>query len=552
MYFNKDKHQITNDEGAFYVKRILDKSNRTIEYWNLDRNKKPKNEDDFGAKYVYTMDDNHKIKTVFIFDESGTPALHLSDYHLAYEYDEQGNVRKISSLDSESNPIYDDNGVSIYEFTYDSYDRKTSEKRFGSNYEPIVANDDYFLEVTEYDLKGKITFEAKYYPGYVLQFSDKMWGATKYEYEGDTIIYEVNLDAFNDFIENDDNVTKIKKIIDGEGRVKSEIYLDSINNFAKTSNNIVQFKYRYDANGYQSHHATYDSIGNPIAFEEDVALVKWKYDNRGNKLETSYYNTSGNLAYANDGVTYNIYEYNNKDLLIESRNLSIERKPAEFKKTYKKKIVYNRFRKDSIVWEFNAKEQLKAGIAITKYYYNRFGNKVLTEYYDSNNNRTKNKNLISAQRILYSERQQIIGYEFLDEKNRLTNNNNGIAKEVRSLNERGHLMSLSFLNKSKKPVLGTEGYHMIKYEWGPMAETSKVATYNTNLSLIEDELGTAIYEYKLEPSGIYSEVKRLNDKGILSDNANGVAITRYTPYLNGLYYFENDFNAQGDTVSEED
>ena len=62
--------------------------------------------------------------------------------------------------------------------------------------------------------------------------------------------------------------------------------------------------------------------------------------------------------------------------------------------------------------------------------------------------------------------------------------------------------------------------------------------------------GTAIYEYILEPSGMYSKIKRYNKQGELSENTLGVAITEYTSYLDGLYYLEKELNVAGEVVND--
>jgi len=67
---------------------------------------------------------------------------------------------------------------------------------------------------------------------------------------------------------------------------------------------------------------------------------------------------------------------------------------------------------------------------------------------------------------------------------------------------------------------------------------------------MEDENGTAIYEISLAPSGMRSEVKRYNKHGVLAENHEGKAITKYTSYLNGLYFLDEELNANGEVIED--
>ncbi|USD24579.1 hypothetical protein [Flagellimonas marinaquae] len=549
-YFNRNGKIIPNDEGIYQTKRILDKEERTIIIENLDRRKRLKNDTDLIARYELDFDDNHKKTKYRLYDENGEFAFHLGDYHLTYDYDERGNMIRASSLDENGNYTYDDNGASIYEYTYDLYDREIQVKRFNKDHRPIVANDDYFQKVSEYDSLGKITFQAFYYPGKVLKYNDTQWGATRFVHVGDSIILEYNIDAYGDTIQNEHNIALIKKRLDKKSLVVSEIYFDKKGNFAKTNDGVVEYRYRYDALGKQTETACYDSIGNLKVFQSDVAIIRWEYDQNGNKAKTTYFNPQNQLAYAVDSITYNIYKYNSKGGLLERSNYDINMKPGLIDGVFKTRFLLNHAGLDSVKYEYNANGKLKSGVAITRFYYNKYNNLTRTEYFNSLNQRTKDPEGISAINTIYNKRQYITGYEYLDEQNRYTNNSSGISILTWVLDELGHTLSHSYLDKNREPVIGPSGYYKIEYEWADMGETSKVKRFDKDLSLIEDEYGTAIYEYTMRPSGLYIEVRRFNKQGQLAENSLGVAITQYTPYLDGLYYLEKELDANREMVND--
>lgn len=549
-YFNRRGRKIADNEGIYHEKKVLDSKDRTIIIETFDNLNRLKNDSKFIARRQLEFDGNNRKVVYRLFDENENFALHLSDYHLAYDYDERGNIIRVSSLDENGKPTYDDNGASIYEFTYDLYDRETQIKRFNKAHQPIIANDDYFKQVKEYDSLGRIQFEAYYYPDYVLKYSDALWGATKYAYEGDSIVKEHNIDVHGDLIENESNVATIKKRLGKNKEVLSETYLGIDGNFAKTNDGVVEYKYKYNGKGKTIETSVYDSIGKLKAFEADVAIVRWEYDDYGHKSKTSYFNTENQLAHTADSVTYNFYKYDNNGNLLERSNYDINMKPASLNGVFKTKIVLNKAGLDSIQFEYESNGKLKKGVAITRFYYNKYNNLKRTEYFDSSNRRIKNLEGVSAVNFIYNKRQFKVGNVYFNENNRRTNNNDGVSFEFWALNELGHTVYLKYLDKKSKPVIGPYGYHKIEYKWASIGETTRTALYGADLLPIEDEYGTAIYEYVLEPSGMYSQIKRYNKLGELSENTLGAAISKYTSYLDGLYYLEEELNAAGEVVND--
>lgn len=453
-YLDKKGRVIKNNEGVYHQKRVLDKKERTILIENYDKRRRLKNDLEHVARRELSFNEKNRKIYYRLYDENGNYALHLGDYHLAYDYDERGNIIRVTSLNKEGKPTFDDNGASIYEFTYDLYDRETQMKRFNKAHQPIIANDDYFRQVKEYDSLGRIQLLAYYYPDHVLKYSDALWGATKYIYEGDSIIKEQNLDAYGDIIQNENNVAIIKKRFDKKNKLISEIYLDVDGSFAKMDDGIVEYRYQYDKHGNTSETSSYDSIGKLKEFEADVAIIKWEYDNYGNKSSTTYFNTNNELAHTADSITYNIYKYRKDGKLLERKNYDINMQPASLNGVFKTKFVLNKAGLDSIQFEYEPNGKLKKGVAITRFYYNKYNNLKRTEYFDSSNRRIKNPEGVSAVNFIYNKRQFKVGNVYFNEYNRRTNNNNGVSFEFWALNELGHTVYLKYVDKKSKPVVG--------------------------------------------------------------------------------------------------
>lgn len=549
-YYNKEGQKIADKTGIPHKKITLDHKERTILVENLDRWNRPKNDDSYIARYEYTYSDEHSVLFKRLYDEHGNFALHLSDFHLSYEYDQWGRKVRITSLDANGERTYDHNGASIYEYTYDIHDRQTSVKRFNTAHQPIVANDDYFQKVADYDTEGNILFAAEYYPEYVLRFSDQKDGALKYVHENDTIIKIFNVDAYNNVFENDLKVAITVQTLNARKQVIKETYFDASENYAKTDDGVVKYHYKYDTSGNQIEAAAYDSIGRPREFEADVTTIRWKYDDKGNKLKTTYFNNNNELALATDSVTYNVYAYDEGNVLYQRTNFDKHMQPAAIKGTFKTLIHTNRSGLDSLILEYDSNKRLKKGVAITRYFYTPYGNISRVEYFDRNYQRVKNQNGVSAVNYIYNKRHQLTGLEYVDEKNRLTNNPEGVALEKWTLDNLGHTISYAYFDKEENPAIGEYGYHKVDYEWSNIGQSTKSTTYGTDLEPISDEFGTAIYKYTLTPSGMVQTIERYNQAGILANNTGNVAITQYEPGLNGLYFVDKELNASGEIVND--
>jgi len=548
--YDKMGNQVPLEDNIYHQRRTLDKKSRTVLIENLDKTKRPINNSDFIARYEMSFNDNHQEISRRMYDESGTPAYHLYDYHLKYEYDEMGRTSQVTSHNENGDLIYDKNAASIYKYTYDLFGRLTSEKRFNKAGQPIIANDDYFMEVKEYDSIGRISLLSYYYPEYVLKFGDTKWGTTKYVYNENNTTYEINLDAYGVVSENNSQVATLKKVMDDNGKVIREVYLGSNKMYSKSEDNIVIYNYVHDKSGNLIESRALDSLGRLTPFEGNVAMVRWDYDERGNKIKTSYFNSTEELAIPEDGITYNTYEYDENNQLIERAYYDINMQPAELDGVFRKRFIKDDMGKDAIVYEYDRSGKLKNGVCETRFFYNKYGKEDRKEFYDKRGKRTSNESGISATVILYNERQYVIGYKHYDVNDVLANTTDGYAFEEYLLNDLGHVLTHSYFDKNKKPVIGTAGYHKIEYEWADIGEIQRIERYDEYSNLMEDENGTAIYEISLAPSGMRSEVKRYNKHGVLAENHEGKAITKYTSYLNGLYFLDEELNANGEVIED--
>ncbi|WP_299311303.1 hypothetical protein [uncultured Aquimarina sp.] len=549
-YYDINGQQTNNSDRVFHEKREFDEQGRTIKISSFNSKGKPMNDKDYISIYDYILDDYHKTKRTRLYDKNGSFATHLTEYNLHYTYDERGNLIKFVNLDENGDQIENKDGISIYKYSYDLKDNYTSIKRYNASELPVIGNDDYFAQVWDYDHKNRIKFAAKYYEGYVLAFDNNRNGASKYEYINDSVRNVLNIDAYNTIFKNDFGYAIIKQNLNNNAEVIRELFLDDKECFATSADGVEIHKYTYDKRGNLIEERRLDSMNVLKPYSFDITITRWEYDSKNNKTKTTYYKTEDELTNASQNITHNIFTYNNNNLLIERTNYDKNMKPALLDGVFKTKYYYNTIGKDSLVKEFDIRNQLIKGVSTTRYTYNQYGKIIRETYYNSKNKRASNKNGISATEYLYDDQQRYIGYKNYNKYDVPTEDENGVFYEKQTFNVASYLTSHEYFNKKGQPKTGPHGYHKVVYVYDDSDLLIKESTYGIDLTLKKDEDGIAQYEYTRAISSLISSVKYYNENGDLTENKDGVAEIIYEEAMNGLYFLDKQLNAHGEEIKE--
>lgn len=553
-FYDRNNNDIIQSDGVYSVRRTLDSVGRVILIETLGRDSLYcVDKSDLSSAIRYTYNHNHKIKQTTYFNLYGKHAKNIDQYNTLYQYDDLGNVKELVVLNDENEKTEDQEGVSIYKYCYDLFDNVIQTKRYNHKTYPILGQEDFFKTVTDYDDQNRIYFTGNYYFLNRLKFSsDDKWGASKYEYLGDSIRLRHNLDVYNDHYNDDTGVATVKDFINKRGLVERTQYLDYKGNFAKVKDKVVQYKYVFDANGNTIEETTLDSLGVRVPFSEDVATIKWTFNSENAKIKTTYFTEQGKLADAKQGATYNLYVLNDKNEIIAVKNYDKLMKPIEIDGVYKTTFSLNRFGKDSIVSYYNKNNQLIKGVAIIKYKYNFYSSLIEESYFNAKGNRINDSNGISYLRYLIDGKQQNIGYKYYDTNFHRTNNNIGYHHEKITLDNNGYIVEDQYFDKRKKPALNSEKYHKAIYQRDSLGEIVNYKQYNIYNKLTEDTYGIAEVKYERAKIGLIKSIKNYNSKGVLKNDENGVAETYYSQYLNGLYFIDKELDENGNEVKTED
>jgi hypothetical protein len=549
-FYDEKGNAIHQSDGVYQERKTIDSIGRVVLIESLGKDELyclDKINLSSAIKYSYYKDNNVKRRTYYNF--YGKHAKHINQYNLFYKYDDLGNTNVVVVLNEENEKVEDQSGVSIYKYWFDLRDNTIQTKRYNRKINPILGTDDFFKSVTDYDNQNRISFEGKYYFLNRLKFNDDdKWGATKYEYLGDSIGFRYNLDVYNDNFNDDTGIATVKSFFNKKGFTEKIQYLDDKGNFAKTGDSIVQYDYEYDISGNNIEETTLDSLGKKIVFSEDVATVKWEYDKNNSKTKTTYYTKDGNLANAKQGATYNLFTTDKKNNSHEVQYFDKEMKTVEIDGIHKTKYELNRFGKDSIISYYNKHNMLIDEVAIIKYKYNLFSSLIQESYFNSKNKLTKNSDGISYKRYLLNSQQQVVGYRYFDKSFSRTNNIYGYHHEKIILDDNNYVIGYEYYDKRKKPALSSNNYHKILYQRDSLGELiiyKQLGIYN---NLVESKVGIAEIRYEIENTGLTKSIRNYNRKGELTNDKDGVAETYYIPYLNGLYYIEKELDKNGNKV----
>lgn len=549
-YWDKAGNNTTKSDGPYYELRELDSLNRTKRISYFDFNKKPMLDEDFISVYEYKIDASHKITEVKLFDTNSEYAFHTDEYYTKYQYDKRGKLIYVENLDEKDEKRTNNTGVCIYEYAYDLYSNLTDTRKFNKDGIPVLGDTDYHQMVTTYDTLGRIQFEAEYYPGYVLKFSEDLWGASTYEYINDSIRNVRNTDAFKFNENNDKGIAVIKQYLNKKKQIIREDYLDANGSWAKTADLVNTYRYKYDEKGMQIESSSFDSLQQPKTHTEDVSIMRWEFDSSGNKIKTVYYNEKDELANPVTYATLTIFKYNNDNFLLESSSYDRDMKPLDVDGIFKIQNIPNKFGKDSVISNYYKNNKLIDGVCRTVYAYNKYGTLISEANYNKLGRPIKNLSGVHKIAYQYNKNQINIGFENYGIRGERVNNYSGIWKMKITLIPCGFTETVSYFNKNNDPVIGSEGYHKIENFWNEAQEVRRVATYGIDNELVNNSSGIADYIYQVDPSSISSRISFYDENRDLTEDSEGVAEYFYTPSMNGLYYLEKKLDKNGKKIEE--
>lgn len=551
-YFNLNGEPTANEDLAYHERRKVDSKGRTILFNYFDANNQPMLDDNYVFSYEYKYNKTHQVVHYKMRRADGKFATHLSEYNFKFRYDERGNAARIENLDTLDRRTENGNGICIQEFVYDRYDHVTSVKRFNRFNNPVLGYEDYHQKVADYDSLGRLIYSAKYYPEYVLAFTENRTGATRYEYPNDSTQISYNVDAFGNVFSDDLGFAIVEKVYNGKKELISESYRNEEDVPMTDSEGVAIYTYEYDEDGNKVAQAGYGLDGKPTFMIDDVAAIRWDYDKSGNKIKTTYFNKEKQLANTKDNVTYNTYTYDDKNNMTGRAYFDKAMQPILLEGRHRIEFYPDARGNDTLVKEFDTKNRLIRKNPITRAAYNEYGTQLFEAVYDVDDTPSLNKDGVSKIVFLHDEFQRYKGHENYDAAGIKTNDANGIFSEIRTLDQAGYISSYEYFDKNGEPVLGEDGYHKAMYVLDDYFTVTEEATFDTKGNLIPNAYGVARYSYTRAPSSLSATIRMYDAKDRPFEDKDGVFEIHYRHSMNGLYYMEKQFDANGKWLNPPD
>ena len=552
-FYDKNDSEVKNHEGIWHQRKVNDEKGRRLSLEEFDQHHKPMFDLDFIHKRIYVYDKNNNLVRYSAFDKEGNYAKHVTGYHQSFEYDIQGYKNVAQNYNDKGARHNDKAGVARTEYFYDDLGNEVTTQRFNFRDEKTTGKNDTYQIARNYDSIGRLTFYAEYYPEYVLKFSEKRWAATQVNYLNDTVVLQVNKDAYDSAFPNDNDVQIIKEIRNEKNEILREYYFKDSIHFSATPNGIHFYENTYDSNGNTIEQIARDSIGNYVAYDKDVVLTRWSYNEDNIKIETRYYKDSIHLAETSSGVAYNRFAYDDKGNFIERTNLDKNGNPKNLNGVYREEYIVNKLGQDSIINKYDYRNRPIRGVSKTVYTYNDFGNQNSESYFDAQGRAAIDNDGVHMKKLTYDKHQNYTGHTNFNRRGNPINNAQGFHKWTQRYYESGYLSDIIYQNVDDELVIGPEGYAKETYSRNDADEVVRVVTYGADNEMIADMSGIADYVYTRFPSSMLSKISYYDENGELKEDFLGFAEYRYSENLNGLYYDETGIDAEGnEAIDEED
>ncbi len=369
------------------------------------------------------------------------------------EYDERGNITKISYYDVNGQPVLtniDNNSVdgmeeycfATKELEYDERGNRTKESYFGLDGRPVVIIDGYASMEWEWDERGN-------------KIRESFFGA-----DGQPIAnygYASIITAF-----------------DEHNREVSLSYLGVDGQLVNTEMGYAIHEREWDERGNEVRQLFKDAQGQLVLNNRGFAILAWEYDERGNRVKEQHRDTSGQLVVEDSGYAYLIWEYDEHGRLI---------KQAYFDEHDRPYVGAN-------------------GSSYTVIEYDEHGQGVWSAY-DAEGQLISGGDRNEAVSIAMTQDEQgnIIRMAYLDENGQPVMGPGGYAYIEYDYNGDDYKIKEAYYDTDGQLVLGYGVYAYVEYEYNEDGQIIKEAYYDTDGQLDIGDGGYAYVEYEYDDEG---------------------------------------------------
>ena len=384
------------------------------------------------------------LRSLYQRDNLGTPACDSNGvYGKAYEYNEEGLVKRVWNLDASGQPFNCKHGWAYEEYTYDQLGNPLTSGYFDTEGNPAWCADGYSSVKVTYDEKGNITrWEA-------LDTNGQLTCAAK----GFAVRNMTYSEA---------------------GFTLSEAYFDAEGNPVFSTEGFHEIRCDYDEKGRICCYRLYDTEGNPVyASKLCYAVKELTLDEDGRILEQRFLDTRGEAAFGTEtGACGFRYTYDENGYIEESTALNENWEPTMSK--YGNVTVYSQRDGDGRLLLEECRDERgnlmrnSFNIAVATVQYDAFGNQTKISYFDEN-----------RQPCCSADGYASIEYAY----------------------ENGNLVSETYFDPEGMPTLSTGYYHQCRMEYDETGNCLRWSYYDTEGNPVNLKEGYASLEQRYDVYG---------------------------------------------------
>lgn len=401
------------------------------------------------------------------------------------EHDSLGNLTKVVYYDADKNTVLDKDGSAGFIQEYNELGLVTKLTFLGKDLKPSPIHSNMITVLFEYDRRGNVVRQSYCEAdGKTLRLnSDGIAGWNNvYDDSGSLVERSYFGVKGQPSLSSSDHYAKIRMKYDNNGNCSSVRYYDT-NGELTLVDGRAGYDYKNDKRGN-----TLEEI--PVGVNGTLAVGKLmsrnKYDDFANQTEKALYDNSG-PSVNQYGVHRYVYVYNSRNQIIEQRNYGTDGKLVVSKDKDGFAVQKNEFNDmgDRIKTSYYGTDMkpmvCNGGWSISTYEYDNFGNVIKQCFFDVNGRPTDPSVMVPVGVCKYDKNNNMIYLAAQDGKGHfIINPQLGWAISRSKYDEKSQLLSNAVYDANDKPMIGPNGYHMVKYKYDKNGNKIEEAYFNTN------------------------------------------------------------------------
>lgn len=446
-----------------------------------------------------------------------------------YDFDKRGNIEKVRFYDAtEENLMLCDEGVAGWNHVYDENGNEIERNYFDDKGKPCFYNKNYVKWVKTYDERGNMT-SIRYYGK-----DDKLvtyQGGVGEDYtldERGNVLVETTVGA-------DGKLAKGKLIAKYKyDKFDNEIEFSVYDRDGKPANNSLGYHkrtYVYDERNQIIERRYYGKDNKLTTYDDDdYAIKKDEYDNKGNNVKTSYFNVKEKPVCCSEGWASSIREYDNYGNVIRQRFFGVDGKPTDPKVMMPEGIArYDKWNNMIYLASGDGNGNIimnnKRGCAITKYEFDKKGNKLSESYFDQYDKPMINKKEgCHMMKITYDETGNILSEAYFDTKGAaMINDEEEYHKVTYKYDEAGRKIEVKYFGTNGQAML-VNSAHKETYKYDRSGNMTEIAYFDT----------------KGKPADSYG----LYHKVVVTYDSKGTYLTRKVYSASGVLLLDQKWNTR--------